>query len=349
MQLRSQAQTPQEAGMKVLVTGGGGFLGQAICKRLIEREYEVLSFNRGLYPALAALGVRQIQGDLVNFEALCTACEGVDAVFHVGAKAGAWGSFQEYFDANVRGTRHLLAACGMNEVRTLVYTSTPSVTHRATQPVVGGHERNALPADGFKAWYPATKRVAEEAVLAANGPQLATVALRPRLIWGPGDNQLLPRLVQRAQRGRLRLVGDGQNKIDTTFIDNAVQAHLDAFDALHGKPDARCAGKPYFISNGEPKTATEIINSLLRAAGAPPVTRHIPFRAAYWLGAALELVYSVLPFKGEPMMTRFLAEQLSTTHFYDISAARRDFGYQPKVSVIEGLKRLSDWCRSQPG
>jgi nucleoside-diphosphate-sugar epimerase len=259
------------------VTGGGGFLGQAICKRLIEREYEVLSFNRGLYPALAALGVRQIQGDLVNFEALCTACEGVDAVFHVGAKAGAWGSFQEYFDANVRGTRHLLAACGMNEVRTLVYTSTPSVTHRATQPVVGGHERNALPADGFKAWYPATKRVAEEAVLAANGPQLATVALRPRLIWGPGDNQLLPRLVQRAQRGRLRLVGDGQNKIDTTFIDNAVQAHLDAFDALHGKPDARCAGKPYFISNGEPKTATEIINSLLRAAGHPthPISRRV--------------------------------------------------------------------------
>jgi nucleoside-diphosphate-sugar epimerase len=334
--------------MKIFITGGGGFLGQAICRRLIERGHEVISFNRGLYPALAALGVRQVQGDLSNFEALADASLGADAMFHVGAKAGAWGSFQEYFDANVRGTNHVLAACRMNAIRTLVYTSTPSVTHRATQPVVGGSEKNAPLADGFKAWYPATKRVAEEHVLGANDKELATVALRPRLIWGPGDNQLLPRLVDRAQKGRLRFVGDGQNKIDTTFIDNAAQAHLDAFDALHGKPDARCAGKAYFISNGEPRTVSEIVNGLLRAAGAPTVDKTIPFRAAYVLGGALETVYGVLRLKGEPPMTRFLAEQLSTTHFYDISAARRDFGYQPKVSIIEGLKLLAEWWRTKP-
>jgi nucleoside-diphosphate-sugar epimerase len=334
--------------MKVFITGGGGFLGQAICRRLVERGHEVVSYNRGLYPALAAIGVRQSQGDLSNFEALVDASLGAEAMFHVGAKAGAWGSFQEYFDANVRGTNHVLAACRMNAIRTLVYTSTPSVTHRATQPVIGGNERNAPPADGFKAWYPATKRVAEEHVLAANDRELATVALRPRLIWGPGDNQLLPRLVERAQKGRLRFVGDGQNKIDTTFIDNAAQAHLDAFDALHGKPDARCAGKAYFISNGEPKTVAEIVNALLRAAGAPMVDKTLPFRAAYVLGGALETVYTVLRLKGEPPMTRFLAEQLSTTHFYDISAARRDFGYQPKVSVIEGLKLLTEWWRARP-
>src|SRR5690606_36129046 len=172
-------------------------------------------------------------------------------------KAGAWGTFQDYFDANVRGTRNVIAACRMNGIRTLVYTSTPSVTHRATTPVVGGNEKSVPLASGFKAWYPATKRVAEEAVLEANDRELATVALRPRLIWGPGDTQLLPRLVERARKGRLRFVGDGQNKIDTTFIDNAAQAHLDAFDALHGKPDARCAGKAYFISNGEPKPVAD--------------------------------------------------------------------------------------------
>jgi nucleoside-diphosphate-sugar epimerase len=334
--------------MKIFITGGGGFLGQAIGRRLVERGHQVVSYNRGLYPALAALGVRQVQGDLSNFEALADASIGSDAIFHVGAKAGAWGSFQEYFDANVRGTNHVLAACRMNGIRTLVYTSTPSVTHRATQPVVGGNEKNAPPADGFKAWYPATKRVAEEHVLGANDKELATVALRPRLIWGPGDNQLLPRLVDRASKGRLRFVGDGQNKIDTTYIDNAAQAHLDAFDALHGKSDARCAGKAYFISNGEPKSVAEIVNGLLRAAGAPTVDKTLPFRAAYVLGGALETLYTVLRLKGEPPMTRFLAEQLSTTHFYDISAARRDFGYQPKVSILEGLKQLADWWRTQP-
>lgn len=334
--------------MKVFVTGGGGFLGQAVCRRLVERGLKVTSYNRGLYPALAALGVRQVQGDLTHFDTLVDACQGAGAVFHIGAKAGAWGSFQDYFDANVRGTRNVVASCAMNGIRTLVYTSTPSVTHRATQPVVGGNEKTAPPADGFKAWYPSTKRVAEEIVLEANGADLATVALRPRLIWGPGDNQLLPRLVDRARKGRLRFVGDGQNKIDTTFIDNAAQAHLDAFDALHDKPGARCAGRAYFISNGEPKAVREIVNGLLRAAGAPMAEKTIPFRAAYALGGALETVWSVLRLKGEPPMTRFLAEQLSTTHFYDISAARRDFGYQPKVSVIEGLKQLAEWWQSQP-
>ena len=333
--------------MKILVTGGGGFLGQAICSRLVGRGLSVVSYNRGLYPGLAALGVRQIQADLANFESMAEATAGVDAVFHVGAKAGAWGSFREYFDANVRGTRNVIAACRLNAVRTLVYTSSPSVTHRATTPVIGLSESRVPLASGFKAWYPATKRVAEEIVLEANGTDLSTVALRPRLIWGPGDNQLLPRLVDRAQQGRLRFVGDGQNKVDTTYIDNAAQAHLDAFDSLHGNPGARCAGKAYFISNGEPKPISEIVNGLLRAAGAPIVKELVPFRVAYWLGAALEAAYTVLPFKGEPMMTRFLAEQLSTPHFYDISAARRDFGYQPRVTVLEGLRQLGHWWQEQ--
>ena len=198
----------------------------------------------------------------------------------------------------------------------------------------------------FKAVYPATKAVAEQAVLAAHSPQLSTVALRPRLIWGPGDNHLLPRLVERARAGKLRLVGDGSNRIDTTYVDNAVAAHLAAFDALHGKPKAKCGGKAYFISNGEPKPVGDVINSLLRAAGAPMVDKLVPFRAAYWLGAACERAWSWLPLSGEPPMTRFLAEQLATPHWYDMAPARADFGYQPKVSFLEGLKRLGESLRS---
>ncbi|MCK7595522.1 NAD-dependent epimerase/dehydratase family protein [Pseudomarimonas salicorniae] len=332
--------------MQVAVTGGGGFLGQALCRALVERGIKVRSLSRNTYRPLAAMGVSQTQVDIGDFGGLSEALRGVDAVFHVAAKAGAWGDFRDYFEANVRGTRNVIAACGMNGVRTLVHTSTPSVAHRGAVPVEGLSAEQAPVATRFKAVYPATKAVAEAAVLEANGPDLATVSLRPRLIWGPGDNHLLPRLAERARAGRLRLVGDGSNRIDTTYIDNAVSAHLAAFDALHDRPRAKCAGKAYFISNGEPKPVADVINSLLRAAGAPMVDKLMPYRAAYWLGAACERAWSWLPLSGEPPMTRFLAEQLATPHWYDMGPARSDFGYQPRVSFIEGLKKLGESLRA---
>ncbi len=328
--------------MKILVTGGGGFLGQAICRLLVARGHEVASFNRGSYPALDVLGVRQLRGDLADATAIREAARGMEAIFHNAAKAGAWGSFESYRLANVVGTENVLAACRAHAIGKLVYTSTPSVTHRATHPVAGGNEVDTPYGEHFKAAYPITKTIAEKAVLAANDGALATVALRPRLIWGPGDNQLLPRLVARARAGRLRLVGGGHNKIDTTFIDNAAQAHVDAFD--HLAIGAACAGKAYFISNGDPRSARETINALLAAVGAPRVEATIPFALAYAAGAVLEGVWRLGQLGGEPPMTRFLAEQLVTTHWYDIAAAKRDFGYVPKVSFEQGLQRLrEDW------
>ncbi|HEY2344727.1 MAG TPA: 2-alkyl-3-oxoalkanoate reductase [Xanthomonadaceae bacterium] len=328
--------------MKILVTGGGGFLGQAICRLLVARGCTVASFNRGIYPGLDAIGVRQIRGDLADADAVRDAARGMDAIFHNAAKAGAWGSYESYRLANVVGTDNVLAACRAHAIGKLVYTSTPSVTHRASHPVEGGSEHDTPYGEHFKAAYPITKTIAEKAVLAANDGALATVALRPRLIWGPGDNQLLPRLVERARAGRLRFVGDGGNLIDSTYIDNAAQAHLDAFDRL--AIGAACAGKPYFISNGDPRSARETVNALLAAVGAPQVRGTIPFGLAFGAGAVLEAVWRTLPLKGEPPMTRFLAEQLSTTHWYDISAARRDLGYEPRVSFEEGLRRLKqDW------
>jgi 2-alkyl-3-oxoalkanoate reductase len=326
---------------RVLVTGGGGFLGLALCRRLVERGLDVVSFSRGSYPELAALGVRQLQGDIASFEAVLAVTEGVDAVFHVAARAGAWGPLQDYFDANVRGTRNLLVACRMNRVRTLVHTSTPSVAHRGRIAVRGGDELSTPLATRFKAAYPATKAVAERAVLQANCAELATVALRPRLIWGPGDRHLLPRLVERARAGRLRLVDGGRNRIDTTYIDNAVDAHLAAFDALHDRPGAACAGQAYFVSNGDPRPVAEIVNGLLRAVGAPRVDKEIPFRAAYLAGAALERIWSLLRLSGEPPMTRFVAEQLATPHWYSLAAAARDLGWEPRIGIDEGLQRLA--------
>ena len=326
--------------MRILVTGGGGFLGQALCRGLVERGHEVASFNRGHYPGLDALGVRQIRGDLADAAAVRDAARGMDAIFHNAAKAGAWGSYASYFSANVTGTQNVLDACRAHGIGRLVYTSTPSVTHRATHPVEGGTADSVPYGEGFKAPYATTKTIAEKAVLAANDNALCTVALRPRLIWGPGDQQLLPRLVERARAGRLRFVGDGNNRIDTTYTDNAAQAHFDAFE--HLAPGAACAGRAYFISNGQPTTVREIVNALLAAAGAPQVDRTIPFGVAYAVGAVCEALWPLLRLRGEPPMTRFLAEQLSTTHWYSMAPAHRDFGYAPKVSVAEGLRRLSD-------
>jgi len=330
--------------MKILVTGGGGFLGQALCRGLRARGHEVVSFNRGRYAALDAIGVRQVQGDLALRDAVVAAAQGCDAVFHNAAKAGAWGSYRSYYDANVAGTQNVIDACRAHAIRRLVYTSTPSVTHRKTHPVEAGTAETVPYGEHLKAPYAATKLLAEKLVLAANDAELATVALRPRLIWGVGDNQLLPRLVERAKAGRLRFVGDGNNRIDTTYVDNAAQAHFDAFE--HLAAGAACAGRAYFISNGEPRTVREIVNGLLQAAGAPTVHKTIPFGVAYAAGAVCEGLWHALPLKGEPPMTRFLAEQLSTTHWYDMAPARRDFGYVPRVTIEEGLARLAAARRS---
>lgn len=325
--------------MKVLVTGGGGFLGGALCRGLLARGDLPISFQRTFSPALDALGIEQRLGDLADANAVRVACAGIDAVLHNAAKAGAWGSRDSYWSANVDGTRNVIAACRHNGIARLVYTSTPSVTHSGRTPVEGGNERDTPYGHGFKAWYPASKVVAEQAMLAANDAALATVALRPRLIWGPGDTQLLPRLVERARAGRLRLVGNGRNRLDTTYIDNAVDAHLRALDAL--APGAPCAGRAYFVSNGEPTAAEDIVNALLRAAGAPEVHAHIPYAVAYAAGTVLEGAWHAFRLRGEPPMTRFLAEQLVTPHWYDISAAARDFGYRPQVSIADGLRRTA--------
>jgi 2-alkyl-3-oxoalkanoate reductase len=324
--------------MKVLVTGGGGFLGAQICKQLRFRGHEVVSIARNKYPALEQLDIRQVVGDVSAFDPMLNASKGCDAVIHTAARAGIGGSLAEYSSTNIGGTVAVLGACEMNGVGKIVYTSTPSVVHTG-EDIENGDE--SMPhATRFHAHYPATKAAAERQILAANGPNLATVALRPHLIWGPGDNHLLPRLVQRARAGKLRFVGPSK-KIDTVYIDNAVQAHLDALDRL--EVGAPCAGKAYFISQGQPIALDEMVNKLLKAAGMPAETRRVSVTMARTMGFLFEHWYQLTGNRGEPPMTRFLAEQLSTAHWFNIGAARRDLGYQPKVTLIEGMVRVSEW------
>lgn len=322
--------------MKCLVTGGGGFLGGAIVRRLLERGDEVRSFSRHHYPRLDA---SQFTGDLADAAAVARAAEGVDIVFHVAAKAGIWGPYREFFAANVRGTRNVIAACRRQGVGKIVYTSSPSVVY--TGGDLAGVDESAPIPRHFDAYYPATKAIAERDLLAANGPNLATVALRPHLIWGPGDNHLVPRLLQRARAGKLRLVDDGSKLVDVTYIDNAVDAHWLAAQRLHvGSP---IAGKAYFLSQGEPVMAREFINQLLAAGGLPPLAKSIPYPLAISLAWLIEFVARARGSIQEPRLTRFVVHQFATAHWFDISAAKRDLGYQPKVSTAEGLERLRAW------
>lgn len=329
--------------MTALVTGGGGFLGGAVVRLLRRRGRAVRSFTRTAYPWLDELGVEQVLGDLSDPAAVERAAAGVDIVFHVAAKAGVWGRRADYVATNVTGTEHVLAACRKHGVRKLVYTSTPSVVHGGGD-LEGADETTPYP-EHFGADYPDTKATAEKAMLAANGPELATVALRPHLIYGPGDPHLVPRLLDRARAGKLRRVGSRPVKVDVTYVDNAADAHLLAADKLDiGSP---VAGKAYFLSDGDPVDLWEFVNKVLAEAGLPPVTRTVSAWKARLAGRLLERAYRLLRLPGEPAMTRFVADQLATSHWYDISAARRDLGYDPKVSTAEGLRRLGEALRGK--
>jgi len=325
----------------VLVTGGGGFLGGVVVRKLLERGASVTSFARGAYPALEAKGVRVVRGDLADAAAVRRAAEGCDAVVHVAALPGVWGPRAAFFAANVVGTRNVLAACRAHGIARLVYTSTPSVVHGGGD--IEGADNTAPYPARYAAAYPETKALAEREVLAANGGGLATVALRPHLVWGPGDNHLIPRIVARARAGRLRLVGGGTAKVDAVYVDNAADAHLAALDRLAS--GAACAGKAYFVTNEDPRPQREIIARILEAYGLPACTKSLAPELALAAGACLEAAWTILGRADEPPMTRFLARQLATAHWYDTRATREDLGYVPAVSLDEGFERLAAWAR----
>lgn len=324
--------------LKTLITGPGGFLGRYIVEQLLARGERVRGFARGAYPDLAAAGVEMVSGDLRDAAAVRDACAGVDVVFHVAAVAGIWGPWEHFHGINTVGTENVVAGCQQQGVGKLVFTSSPSVTFDGSEQV--NVDESAPYPTTWLCHYPHAKALAEQHVLAQNGVAgVATCSLRPHLIWGPRDQHLIPRLLDRARRGKLIRVGDGRNLVDMIYVENAASAHLQAADAL--TLDSPVAGRAYFISQGEPVNCWDWINEILALANLPPIRRSISLGTAWRIGQAMELAYRLLGLKSEPRMSRFLAAQLATSHYFDITRAREDFGYEVRVSTAEGMQRLA--------
>ena len=327
----------EEVEMRALVTGGGGFLGQYIVKKLIGRGAFVRILSRKNYPELDKLGVESIQGDIRDRATVIESCRDIDVVFHVASKVEHWGLWEDFFDTNVRGTQYVIEGCKINGIKRLIYTSSPSVVfnHQDLLDVDESHPYSS----NFDSYYAATKCEAEQMVIASNGNNnLKTVALRPHLIWGPGDTHLIPEIIQKAKKGQLVKVGNKRNIVDFTYVENVADAHLQACDKLLTNPVV--AGAVYFISQEEPIHLWDFINILLKRLDIPQVNRRISTTIAYSIARVYEIVYRKLPLKGKPRVTRFLVGQLACSHYFNISKAKHELDYSPKVSTADGLDRL---------
>jgi nucleoside-diphosphate-sugar epimerase len=321
--------------LNVLITGGGGFLGSAVCRQLLALGHRVVAFQRSPAEHLNHPALTEIRGDVTRLEDLSTAAAGCDAIVHTAGKAGVWGDANEFHRVNVDGTANVIETCRRVGIRFLVHTSSPSIVHVGGD--IGGGDESLPIADHFSAPYPESKAAAERLVIAANGESLRSTALRPHLIWGPGDPHILPRLAAKARGGSLALPGP-EKRVDTIFVENAALAHVKALDELTNA--GRCAGKSYFVTNNEPLPQGEIMRRLLAAIGIEVRIRAVPVVVAMAAGTLCEFAWRALKLKSEPPVTRFAVEQLATEHWFDTRAAERDFGYRPTVSIAEGLERL---------
>lgn len=320
--------------MKVLLTGATSFLGAATARALLDASYEVATFQRGALAADLVGNVEDHRGDIADTTAVDNAMSGCDAVVHLAARVSPVGTWAEFEAANVDGTRHVIAAARRHGVGRLVQVSTPSVAP-VGHGLVGAGAEPAQP-EGAANFYVRSKAVSEIDALAAAGPDLAVVAIRPHLVWGPGDTQLIGRIVDRAAAGRLALVGSGAALIDTTFVTNAADALV---AALERAPEI--SGEALVVTNGEPRPVAEILSRICDAAGLPAPSRQVPTPVAQAAGSLVERIWALAGREDDPPVTRFLADELAHAHWFDQRRTRELLAWQPAVSLDEGFALLA--------
>jgi nucleoside-diphosphate-sugar epimerase len=325
----------------VLVTGASGLLGRAVAREIAAQGHSVRTFQRRESRLAGVVAnLTDELGSITNASDVARAVAGVDAIVHLAAKVSLAGDPADFERVNVDGTLGLLAEARRAGVGKLVFVSSPSVAHSGAS-IVGD---DALPANPAHARgdYARTKARAELVALAADSPELHVVAVRPHLVWGPGDTQLVARVVERARDGRLPLLGHGAALIDTIYIDNAatgIAAALNRVDEVHGNS--------YVLTNGEPRPVAELLAGICAAAGVDAPGWRVPAALARAAGSLIESVWRIAPGSDEPPMTRFLAEQLSTAHWFDQRRTRADLQWTPSVILDEGFARLAASYRAQ--
>lgn len=328
----------------VFITGASGFIGGQIAERLLAAGRRVRVLARRPLPELEKLGAEVVVGDIESPGALFRGCNGAGTVFHVAGRVGVWGPAEDFYRVNVEGTRNIIAACHTAGVKKLVYTSSPSVVYNGGD--LAGVDESAPLCTVAPCAYPTSKAAAERLVTEAHCDDLATISLRPHLVWGVGDKNLVPRLLALAAAGRLKIVGSGLNKVDMTHISNVVDAHLLAERTLL-QFERKTGGKAYFITNGEPIVLWDWVNQLLRGLGRPEITKRVSLNSAYRIGGIMETVWRLLPLTNQPPMTRFVAKELATDHWFSIAAARRELGYNPGVTMAAGTAELIAHLKSE--
>ena len=322
--------------MNALVTGGGGFIGFALINELVRRNFNVTSFSRGDYPELRKLGVNTIRGDLSDPESVLQATGKTDIIFHVAAKAGINGAYREYYKTNVTGTENIINACKINKIKYLIYTSSASVVFDG-KDIEGSDESSSYPIRPVS-HYTATKALAEQLIFKADSPRLRTLSLRPHLVYGTGDNHLLPEIISKAANGTLRRIGKCSNLVDVSYIDNVVAAHINAAQAIIENPEV--SGKAFFITNGEPVLLWDFIDLILQTSGLDPVKKRVPAWIATVIAHINQAFHRVLIKDQESVLTPFIVSELIRSHWFNISKSRKYLNYDPVISNSEGLRRM---------